>query len=279
MSKSKKYHNIAFSEGIAVANFAVEVFYQKESSEMFDMFWDDEKENILPKLIKTDKWTVIHQWIEYIYDLYEEIHQMERNIELEGTYYHVNKLVEEVQFPVELEKPNFESCDHSKEYVEGVGCECTIKAIEYIDYIKNNVEQIVQLSIHSAFQIIFLNRKFLHDFHIKISEKVKEDYEWIEENYKESLNSRNGSFKRCGFNEWVKRAVYHRDKGVCIMCRRHLTNETNVENSYAIDHIVPLNRMGNNDPTNFQILCLTCNSSKGDRTTETNNGTIPFWDL
>ncbi|WP_396022102.1 HNH endonuclease domain-containing protein [Bacillus cereus group sp. BfR-BA-01446] len=35
------------------------------------------------------------------------------------------------------------------------------------------------------------------------------------------------------------------------MCRRHLTNEMNVENSYAIDHIVPLSRMGNNDLTNF----------------------------
>ncbi|OTY60165.1 hypothetical protein BK746_08495 [Bacillus thuringiensis serovar yosoo] len=43
-----------------------------------------------------------------------------------------------------------------------------------------------------------------------------------------------------------------------------------------MDHIVPLNRMGNNDPTNFEILCQTCNISKGDRTTETNNGTIPF---
>ncbi|MDA1909452.1 HNH endonuclease [Bacillus cereus] len=57
------------------------------------------------------------------------------------------------------------------------------------------------------------------------------------------------------------------------MCRHHLSNETNVD---AIDHIVPLNRMGNNDPTNFEILCQTCNISKGDRTTETNNGTIPF---
>ncbi|WP_176547124.1 hypothetical protein [Bacillus cereus] len=57
------------------------------------------------------------------------------------------------------------------------------------------------------------------------------------------------------------------------MYRHHLTNKTNVD---AIDHNVPLNRMDNNDPTDFQILCQTCNISKGNHATETSNGTITF---
>jgi len=33
----------------------------------------------------------------------------------------------------------------------------------------------------------------------------------------------------------------------------------------TIDHIVPLHHGGSNDPTNLQILCISCNSSKGAR--------------
>jgi 5-methylcytosine-specific restriction endonuclease McrA len=46
-------------------------------------------------------------------------------------------------------------------------------------------------------------------------------------------------------------------KGRCACCgkRRKLT----------VDHIVPLARGGSNGPTNLQMLCVSCNSSKGSR--------------
>lgn len=43
----------------------------------------------------------------------------------------------------------------------------------------------------------------------------------------------------------------------CAVCR------CSVRSSYHVDHIVPLARGGGNDRRNIQILCPTCNMSKG----------------
>ena len=49
---------------------------------------------------------------------------------------------------------------------------------------------------------------------------------------------------------------------LCIYCRSTL------KNGYHIDHITPLSRGGNNNPTNLQLLCAHCNLSKKDKTHE-----------
>jgi 5-methylcytosine-specific restriction endonuclease McrA len=41
---------------------------------------------------------------------------------------------------------------------------------------------------------------------------------------------------------------------------------TAIREELSVDHIIPLADGGRNDPSNFQVLCLTCNKRKGRAT-------------
>lgn len=55
----------------------------------------------------------------------------------------------------------------------------------------------------------------------------------------------------------VKHEVWHRDGGRCVQCgaTQHL----------HFDHVIPFSRGGANIAANIQLLCVSCNLSKGDR--------------
>jgi 5-methylcytosine-specific restriction endonuclease McrA len=53
--------------------------------------------------------------------------------------------------------------------------------------------------------------------------------------------------------------LHARQKGKCAACR------TSIPTAYHVDHIVPLRRGGSNDKSNLQLLCASCNCSKGAR--------------
>ncbi|MEH2078723.1 MAG: HNH endonuclease [Nostoc sp.] len=57
----------------------------------------------------------------------------------------------------------------------------------------------------------------------------------------------------------VKKYVFQRDQYQCRSC-----GKTNVETNLSIDHIIPIARGGQNDISNLQTLCFTCNQQKTD---------------
>lgn len=58
----------------------------------------------------------------------------------------------------------------------------------------------------------------------------------------------------------VRKYVFERDFYRCQSC-----GKTNNETNLAVDHIIPLARGGQNDISNLQALCFTCNQRKSDR--------------
>ena len=54
-----------------------------------------------------------------------------------------------------------------------------------------------------------------------------------------------------------RRYILWRDEGKCRMC--------NSTDDLTIDHIMPIVLGGTNELTNLQVLCRSCNSSKGAR--------------
>lgn len=57
----------------------------------------------------------------------------------------------------------------------------------------------------------------------------------------------------------IRTKVFKRDGGVCQICGRPLT-----EDNFTVDHIIPVNRDGENDISNYRCLCDRCNKWKAD---------------
>jgi 5-methylcytosine-specific restriction protein A len=55
----------------------------------------------------------------------------------------------------------------------------------------------------------------------------------------------------------VRKYVFNRDKYQCQSC-----GQTNLETNLTIDHIIPLALGGQNDISNLQTLCFSCNQQK-----------------
>lgn len=60
--------------------------------------------------------------------------------------------------------------------------------------------------------------------------------------------------------------LFELQSGVCVYCECKL--HKNKSNSFHVDHIVPLSKGGSNGIENLQLLCPTCNLSKGGKLPE-----------
>jgi HNH endonuclease len=110
-----------------------------------------------------------------------------------------------------------------------------------------------------VFHILFANRRFLLQFSQTLAEYISE----IHSHLPSTLLSDQGKIKRLSpIPSWVKKAVFYRDCGRCVFCRKDLSGRLSTDRTLSYDHIVPLARWGSNDPSNFQLLCEDCNSKK-----------------
>ena len=122
------------------------------------------------------------------------------------------------------------------------------------------IEQIVR----EVFFVLFQNRRLLLLFNQMMADQLEgTDKEGLPSEDRKFLAS-SGVLKRVTLRKWVQKAVYHRDRGRCTMCRRDLTGIVSISGSSSenYDHIVPLARGGLNDVTNIQLLCKDCNLQK-----------------
>ena len=130
------------------------------------------------------------------------------------------------------------------------------------------IVELAEKLAHQVFYILFNNRELLMRFNIIMSDYVSTYFEYsIESEIEEAkpLFKNESSLKRVGIPEWVKKAVFFRDRGHCCGCERDLTGLVSLKETRNFAHIVPLAQGGLNDVSNIQLLCAPCNSKKSDK--------------
>lgn len=92
------------------------------------------------------------------------------------------------------------------------------------------------------------------------------------ENYYKHLVKRRSKKHKVDFTPFQRNKLLERDNWTCQSCGckvhdRH-KGSWNTPDKAHIDHIVPISKGGNSEPSNLQVLCRTCNLSKGDNVEE-----------
>lgn len=82
----------------------------------------------------------------------------------------------------------------------------------------------------------------------------KEYYKAIMHNYQASRRNAEGQF-----SEENILALFEKQQGKCAYCGMEL------DETYHVDHVIPLSRGGSNLPDNLALACQFCNCSKGNR--------------
>jgi hypothetical protein len=129
-------------------------------------------------------------------------------------------------------------------------------------YLSGDLENLIDHLSRELFHILFINRKLLMIFNELLASTLSSHYGDDLPVGLEHHFMRPGRLKRASLPEWAKRAVFHRDRGMCSQCGKDISGLVMSQPDRHFDHIVPLAAGGLNDVTNIQLLCGPCNQQK-----------------
>ncbi len=234
-------------------------------------FYGDEK--ILYLISPFEKYSAFHVFIEYVIDevYFEQLtsEDIERRCDLLEQYRNIPAALADIrplQLPVE-KALDFHGIEHVsfQEYLRT--CFKSFKdaseddLYEYIAELRFNgsYEKLMQHTAKEVFHVLFQNRALLMVFNDMLASALQmSDMRGGDHDFSKLLSSR-GTLKRVSIPKWVKRAVFFRDRGRCVLCDKDLSGLINLGNYENYDHMVPLARYGLNDVSNIQLLCKECN--------------------
>lgn len=275
-----KHEPLSLNHGLYLANRLMQEFYSPEPYCNIEFFWNESKDELIEALIKPQKWTIVHYWLDFYSDLLEEMNSVKKNLDDKEYFDILKDTLIDTDFLPNIPEPIFnDEKDCSSLFpCEDINCTLCQRIVAWEQHLYDNKDEINKRIVHSAFQIMFSNRRFMHDFNLEISKCIQADIDYLTEKYPEVVDK--GKIKRCNYwPVWLKEALLYRDKGTCVLCRKNITGIYNISGELEVDHIIPLNLYGSNDSTNFQLLCKTCNASKQDFSSASNSINVPFWNI
>lgn len=261
--------NVNMDSAISIASFIIQCLY--DDTQYGDVLhWIEYFNNLeiaISKWSKPQRKTLLH---EYIKDQYLDA----QNYVL-GKYFVVGE-IKEMQSLLEHYEVDY-SCIGKMDVANLSSDEYTEELGEYADKLQSFfIDNLLDIVVDDVFSILYMDKNFLHEFNRQCAEIIKtlkkDDYP--------NLLKDDGVIKRISYYPtWLKRGIEYRDKCRCSICGCDLSSAFTTIVDENFDHIIPLKMGGNNDPSNWQLTCESCNKSKGARSSNFKNIVFPFWKI
>lgn len=246
-------HNIVkFSDSYSLASSVWSLFFESPQDEietLLESYFRPYCRHRIRKLAEPHRWTLLHHYIHSLFwDLYEDFeHHSNDMLDLI-----IQEYVTILNF-YEISYPSFVIPDETSDDYE-------YKASTIISCLRALLPSV--RIVNDTFQLLFGDRVFLLKFNQEIAHIVQK---CVTVEGHPNFAEKDGVLKRVYLPQWLKRAVFYRDRGRCVVCGKDLTGTVSRGEEVHYDHIVPLSQGGTNDPTNFQLMCKECNLKKAQQ--------------
>jgi hypothetical protein len=152
---------------------------------------------------------------------------------------------------------------------------------DYLDSLREQgaMETLLEQAVRETFYVLFGNRHLLMLFNQMLANQIQETVLAEIPSETAKFFEKDGVLGRVVIPEWVKRAVFYRDRGLCCACGCDLSGVLNIWSEEQYDHVVPLANGGMNDVTNIQLLCGACNRRKSDRRVVTSSSYEDWYEI
>jgi len=149
------------------------------------------------------------------------------------------------------------------------------KALDYAkDYREENHELVLERTrkwkAANKEKVAAYNREYRQKNRKQV-QSYQREYRRENPDFHRAANHRRRSKQKEAFVENVQHTVvFDRDNWICQGCGIECPKEANypAKDSATLDHIIPLSKGGEHSYANTQLLCLSCNSTKGNRELE-----------
>ena len=227
------------------------------------------EDGVVPLTRPWSKWTALHAFIAFVTDaLFQSDCTGPNLILLDGPMPSVRRLLLPVDFALELYE-----LDHDPFVPDAVSSGVSREDASF-DYfcelrLSGIYEQLLAGIADEVFYLMFQNRAALAGLHgfvaMHVSGMDPEDFDEALDDCAKAFAAP-GRLARKAPPAWARRAVFFREHGRCAHCRTDLSRLIDALPARDFDHIIPLAAGGLNDVTNLQLLCTSCNRSKGKKT-------------
>lgn len=110
-----------------------------------------------------------------------------------------------------------------------------------------------------------LHYEKLRENHKINCKKYRRSEKGREARYRDNVRRRSTEFK-VDFTPHQRRKIIERDNWKCQICNQIVQDTLKNDDLKAnIDHIIPISKGGNSEPSNLQTLCRKCNLTKADK--------------